>query len=60
MTPWINPLEFTATLVGGHMLNPELSQEEGDALNEALDDEYKSWVTYDQVIVDPARITQTS
>ncbi len=42
------------------MLNPELSQEEGDALNEALDDEYKSWVTYDQVIVDPARITQTS
>jgi hypothetical protein len=30
----------------------ELSRSEIDALNEALDDEYRAWATYDQVIRD--------
>lgn len=30
----------------------QLSQAEMDALHEALDDEYRAWATYDQVILD--------
>lgn len=37
---------------GNSMLDRDLSQVERDALGEALDDEYKSWATYDQVITD--------
>lgn len=30
----------------------ELSHQEAAALNEALDDEYRAWATYDQVLRD--------
>jgi len=34
------------------MPSRDLSEAERDALGEALEDEYKSWATYEQVIVD--------
>lgn len=33
----------------------DLTQEEVQALHEALDDEYQAWATYDQVIADFGR-----
>lgn len=38
------------------MSNRELSQAERDALSEALEDEYKSWATYNLVIADFGQI----
>ncbi len=41
------------------MMN-SLTEIEIRALNEALDDEYRSWATYDQVIADFGKVSRSA